>query len=279
VGALVEHRTDSDDGTPDALGDTGVSVVNDVGRVAPDPADDAAREHRPDRAGPVGPSDPVAEIDPYPNRDPTVVAARLRVDFGAHFEQNYRRLVAQLYAITLDAGVAHDAVQDAYARAWRHWSTVGASHDPTAWVRGVAVRSTVRSWRTVLGRFRPRRRRPGRESGGTRTAAMLSALRRLPGPERRAIVLTYMAGSTLEEIAVIEHVSGNTVQARLSRGRRLITENLADDLPAVLGRHPGFRESRPGDSAPADSEPWPSGPRGVGSAHRSSLPAAPEEVR
>src|SRR6478672_6161556 len=44
--------------------------------------------------------------------------AQLRVDFGAHLEANYRRLVAQLYAITLDPAEAHSVVQDAYSRAW-----------------------------------------------------------------------------------------------------------------------------------------------------------------
>jgi RNA polymerase sigma factor (sigma-70 family) len=129
-------------------------------------------------------------------------------------------------------------VQEAYARAWRRWTSLGSSPDATAWIRGVAVRSTIRSWRSVFGRFGVGRRRPDREIGEPHTAALLSALRRLPGAERRALVLTYMAGTSLEEIAAVEQVSVNTVQARLSRGRRLVTENLADDLPALLGPYP-----------------------------------------
>ena len=35
---------------------------------------------------------------------------QLRADFGAHFEANYQRLVAQLYAITLNPAEAHDVV-------------------------------------------------------------------------------------------------------------------------------------------------------------------------
>lgn len=172
------------------------------------------------------------ELVASPSPEPAPV--NLRIDFGAHFESNYQRLVAQLYAITLDAGQAHDAVQEAYARAWRRWAAVGRTSDPSAWVRSVAVRSTIRSWRSVLARFgigRPR----ATGVGDPRTRAMLGALRRLPVAERRAIVLTYMAGCTVEEIAAIEQVSQHTVQARLSRGRRLLTEHLADDLPAVLG--------------------------------------------
>ncbi len=153
--------------------------------------------------------------------------------------------MAQLYAITLDAGQAHDAVQDAYARAWRRWVTVGRMPDPSAWVRSVAVRSTIRSWRSLLARIGIGAPAPDRRNIEPRTRAMLSALRRLPPAERRALVLTYMAGCSIEEIAAIEQVSYNTVQARLSRGRRLITENLADDLPALLGPSDPVRRARP----------------------------------
>lgn len=212
MSALVEPRADSADGRdvlPVADGDhSGVQVDTD----------DAPRTE-------------LVSAPVRPDRRPV----NLRIDFGAHFESNYQRLVAQLYAITLDAGQAHEAVQDAYARAWRRWATVGRTGDPSAWVRSVAVRSTIRSWRSVFARFGIGRPRETRVNIDPRTHAMLSALRRLPAAERRAIVLTYMAGSALEEIAAIEQVSQNTVQARLSRGRRLLTEHLADDLPAVLG--------------------------------------------
>jgi RNA polymerase sigma-70 factor (ECF subfamily) len=159
----------------------------------------------------------------------------LRADFGAHFEANYQRLVAQLYAITLDPGQAHDAVQDAYSRAWRRWDTVGATSDPSAWIRSVAVRSTIRSWRNMFTRIGIGRPRPMEWDVEPRTAAMLTALHRLPIPERRAIVLSYMAGVSAPEIAAIDETSLGSVQARLSRGRRLMTVSLADDLPVVLG--------------------------------------------
>ena len=230
MSALVQDRADSaddrsaDDAPTAADQDSDVAVVDlekrrpDVDPVPADPEPAAA-----DRA----PEEFRAEPDPPPGN--------LRIDFGAHFESNYQRLVAQLYAITLDAGQAHDAVQDAYARAWRRWVTVGRMPDPSAWVRSVAVRSTIRSWRSLLARFGIGAPAPDRRNIEPRTRAMLSALRRLPPAERRALVLTYMSGCSMGEIAAIEQVSYNTVQARLSRGRRLITENLADDLPALLG--------------------------------------------
>lgn len=155
----------------------------------------------------------------------------LREDFGAHFEANYRRLVAQLYAITLDPAEAHDVVQDAYSRAWRSWSTVGSTPDPDAWVRRVAVRTTIRSWRRVL------RRRPRPVAAGidARTAALLGALGRLPAPERRCVVLHHMAGVSLPEIAAVESASVGTVTARLRRAEHVVSDGMADVLGEILG--------------------------------------------
>ena len=166
---------------------------------------------------------------------PAPSPAQLRIDFGAHFEANYQRLVAQLYAITLDPGEAHDVVQDAYSRAWRQWATVGSSPDPTAWVRRVAVRSTIRSWRRALARIGIGRPRPVGEGDDARTGALLAALARLPAAERRCVVLSHMAGADLAEIAAVEQVSRGTVQARLARARLVVTEGMADVLPEVLG--------------------------------------------
>jgi RNA polymerase sigma-70 factor (ECF subfamily) len=44
-----------------------------------------------------------------------------------------------------------------------------------------------------------------------------------------------MAGATVEEIAAIEQASETLVHARLTRGRHVVTEGMADVLPDVLG--------------------------------------------
>ncbi len=183
---------------------------------------------------------------------PTASPEQLRVDFGAHFEANYQRLVAQLYAITLDPAEAHEVVQDAYSRAWRSWSTVGRTADPSAWVRRVAVRSTDSGWRRVLTRVGVRRPRSIGDNVDPRTAALLAALGRLPAPERRAVVLSHMAGATLGEIASIEQVPRGTVSARLSRARQVVTAGLAEVLPELLGVEPPDESVEPDDAAASD---------------------------
>jgi DNA-directed RNA polymerase specialized sigma24 family protein len=160
--------------------------------------------------------------------------ASLRVEFGEHLEDNYQRLVAQLYAITLDAGEAHDVVQDAYSRAWRKWPEIGRGPDPTDWVRRVAVRSTQRSWRRVLNQLGLTRPSPVGECD-PRTGALLAALARLGIGERRVAVLFHMVGMSKREIATLEQVPVGTVEARLRRAHHVITEGMADELDSVLG--------------------------------------------
>ena len=172
-------------------------------------------------------------LDGRSEHGPASLAARLRADFGAHLEADYPRLVAQLYAITLDAGEAHDAVQDAYSRAWRDWVAIRRSHDPAAWVRSVAVRSTIRSWRRLFARTGVGAHRSVGAGTDPRTAAMLSALGRLPAAERRAVVLFHMAGVSLGEIAAIEGTSADAVAARLAHGQHVVTGGMADVLPDV----------------------------------------------
>ena len=103
---------------------------------------------------------------------------------------------------------------------------VGRSH---RWVRRVAVRSTMRSWRRTVARLAPGRRRGALVDGGEpRTRAALTALGRLPDAERRAVVLVDMAGVPVVEVAALEQVPPGTVAARLSRARRVVGDALAD---------------------------------------------------
>ena len=208
----------------------------------PRPAEPADADERPHPDGtPAETPNEGAEVV----RDaPAPTRAQLRIDFGAHLEANYRRLVAQLYAITLDPTEAHAVVQDAYSRAWRSWATVSRSPDSVGWVRRVAVRSTIRSWR----RLRPRPRRPVGPSPETETGAVLAALRALPAADRRCLVLHHMAGASVQEIAAVERVPVGTTAARLARAQKVVSDGLADfgadfgaDLDAAwdMDRKPG----------------------------------------
>jgi RNA polymerase sigma-70 factor (ECF subfamily) len=169
-----------------------------------------------------------APLSGRPRRGP-MGRLQLRADFGAHFEDNYQRLVAQLFAITLNSGEAHEVVQDAYSRAWRQWATIGRLRDPAEWIRRVAVRSTIRSWRRQLARIGFGRPQPiDDDAVEPRTAVLLSALARLSIGERRAIVLHHMVGWSIAEIAVVERSSPGSVSVRLARAAHVVGRALPD---------------------------------------------------
>jgi Sigma-70, region 4 len=111
---------------------------------------------------------------------------------------------------------------------------ISRSPDPSSWIRRVAVRSTIRSWRRMLARVGIGRPRPIGDGVDSRTGALLTALGKLSAAERRAVVLTHMAGVSLGEISALEQVSIGSVQARLSRARQVVSEGMAEVLPLVL---------------------------------------------
>jgi len=232
VSVLADHRADpGDEAFPPAAsrapsaspaGNPHDDVLAEPAHADPGYADDGYAD---DHADPEYPDQAYAEpVDgPAPLRP-----EQLRADFGAHFEAHYQRLVAQLYAITLNPAEAHDVVREAYSRAWRRWAEIGVSADPAAWVRRVAVRSTMSSWRRAVARVVPGRRRALADGGEPRTRAVLLALGRLHDTERRAVVLVDMAGVPVVEVAALEQVPPGTVAARLSRARRVVGDALAE---------------------------------------------------
>ncbi len=159
-------------------------------------------------------------------------------DFATFYRATWNRTVTCSYAVLGDLGAAEEVAQEAYTRAWTRWSTLSTYDDPGAWVRQVATRQAISGWRRrrvfrgILARSRPPEpTAPPDES----SVALVAALRRLPEPQRRALVLHHLGGLTIAEIAAAEHCPEGTVKARLSRGRVA--------LAALLGGSPNGEPS------------------------------------
>src|ERR1700752_2706155 len=82
-------------------------------------------------------------------------------EFDELYHASFRRLTAQVYALTGDLEEARDCVQEAFARAWSHrrrLDRAGSQGHPEAWVRTTAYRIAVSRFRRVLlGRRDPDR--------------------------------------------------------------------------------------------------------------------------
>jgi RNA polymerase sigma-70 factor (ECF subfamily) len=148
---------------------------------------------------------------------------------SAGFDEFYRdtreRLLAYLYAAGGELTEAQDAAQEAYARAWQRWASVGAMADPEAWVRTVGWRLLANRWRKLRGRATAYRRHGAPEAvpaPSEDTVLLVTALRRLPAEQRLAIVLHHVVGLPVADVAAETGAPVGTVKARLSRGRQAL---------------------------------------------------------
>jgi len=154
---------------------------------------------------------------------------------GAGFDEFYattaRTVVAHVYAMVGDLAEAEDAVAEAYARAWQRWHQINGYADPAAWVRTVAYRIAVSSWRRARNRRTAQRLTANAPvTQDASTVALVDALRNLPATQRRALVLHHLVGMSVAEISTETGGSVSAVKQWLSRGRRALAIALGDDL-------------------------------------------------
>ena len=167
---------------------------------------------------------------------------RDRGEFDEFYASTAARVVTHLYAMIGDLAEAEDAVQEAYARAWQRWHQVGAYRDPVGWVRMVAYRIAVSSWRRTRTRWAAQQRsRPPEHAPelSPDTVALVAALRQISAEQREAIVLHHLLGLTVEEVATETGATASAIKARLVRGRSALAPLLGLENPnrAEAGNH------------------------------------------
>ena len=172
------------------------------------------------------------------------MAVSLDKDFDAFYAATHRRIVSHISVMTGSLSEAEDCVQEAYARAWQRWAVISTEvESPEAWVRTVATRLAVSSWRKAVNRLKAHRR----ESVATEVSGMnpdaiavIAALRKISADQRLAIVLYHYAGRSIEEIAAETGATPSTVKSRLARGRKALVPHLsefADSLESSRSPH------------------------------------------
>jgi RNA polymerase sigma-70 factor, ECF subfamily len=152
-------------------------------------------------------------------------------DFDAFYLASRQRVFDALYAMCGNAAEAQDAVHEAYARAWQRWSSIADYGNPEAWVRTVARRIAVSRWRKTRNRLLAHRRHgepPPVPGPGPDAVVLRAALAELPAAQRTAIVLHYLVGLPVAEIAAETGAPEGTVKARLARGRQALAGLLRD---------------------------------------------------
>lgn len=153
------------------------------------------------------------------------------------YTASYRRLVAQLHAVTGNRQEAEDVVQEAFMRAMGRWEQVKTYDSPEAWLRTVALNLARSRWRRAVrgAAALVRHGVPASEPElSPDHVALMTAMKDLPEAQREALVLHHFVGMSVDEVAASLGAPSGTVKARLSRGRAALAGKLGVD-EAVLG--------------------------------------------
>lgn len=150
--------------------------------------------------------------------------------YSDFYERSYPVLVGQVFVVTTDRAEAEEVVQEAFARLWSRWSRVSRYENPEAWVRRVALNVASKRWRRAR-RGDQLAQDAHADSGVVSEAAMarerldlIAGLRRLPASHREALLLHYIVGLSVQEVADemstrLAPVRPGTVKSWLYRGR------------------------------------------------------------
>ncbi|MBQ0827523.1 RNA polymerase sigma factor [Streptomyces tagetis] len=212
-------------------------------------------------------------------------------DFETFFSRAYARLLAQLIMVSGSREDAEDALQEAFAEAYRAWDRIAGYDLPEAWVYRVAVQ---RVWKTTRRRRRgqerlpdlpvPVRASPQQSAEAREVLALLAAL---PPRQRITMVLFCLHGWSQSEIAEALRMTRGGVAANVSKARATLREALDMAADDTTGRDPFVAAPEPtgmgrftaagpaGPAAPAD-DPVVTALRTTEAWLRAALQAAPE---
>ncbi|HEV2640554.1 MAG TPA: SigE family RNA polymerase sigma factor [Actinocrinis sp.] len=154
-------------------------------------------------------------------------------EFDEFYAVSFSRLVGQLHAMTGDWAEAQDVVQEAFIRAWDRRERFDLANAPEAWIRTVAWRLAVSRLRRVRRGMQLLRRAHTEQHvdpPDDERPLLVAALRRLPEPQRRAIVLHHLCDLSVEQVAAETESSVSTVKARLARGRSALARVLRETV-------------------------------------------------
>jgi RNA polymerase sigma-70 factor (ECF subfamily) len=156
-------------------------------------------------------------------------------EFDEFYESHFDQVARALTLAGGDRELAHDAAQEAFARALRHWRKVREMDRPDGWVYVVAMNQLRDHWRRTERR-RGRVPRPEYVADNTSAVAtrvsVRDAIATLPPRQREAVVLRYLADLPLADVAAAMGCATGTVKATLHQAMlsmRIELDDTEDD--------------------------------------------------
>lgn len=147
-----------------------------------------------------------------------------REQFISHVESSqsaFRRLLVALCCG--DSALADDIAQEAYIKAYLSCDSLNNPDKFNAWIFRIGYTTFLNHKRSVktYADYDEARAIISADTSDDkfRYQELYNALNRLPDKERTSVLLFYMEGYSVKEIAEIEDVSQDAVKQHLSRGR------------------------------------------------------------
>lgn len=150
------------------------------------------------------------------------------------FRHSYARLVSSL-SLVGGREAAEDAVQEAFARASRHWWRIRNYERPEAWIRRVAINQLLTAKRSEARRDALRAVLSTPPAGASRIECGVDvrrALHHLPPRQRLYLVLQQVEQMRIHEIAEAAGVAEGTVKSGLHDARQKMLNSLGADYEA-----------------------------------------------
>lgn len=147
-----------------------------------------------------------------------------REQFISHVEATQEAFRRFLVALCCgDTALADDVAQESYIKAYLSCDSFNNPDKFNAWIFRIGYNTFInnkRSEKTFTGYEEARNVMTGETSdSGFRYQELYAALNKLPGKERSSVLLFYMEGYSIKEIAEIEETTQDAVKQHLSRGR------------------------------------------------------------
>ncbi len=191
------------------------------------------------------------------NNDADLVIASLAGDRDAfgHIVSRYQSLICSLaYSATGSLGQSEDLAQETFITAWKHLRHLRERNKLRAWLCGIA-RNRINSSLRRDGREPVHTAEPLEEVhdsaspeplphdqaiGKEEEAILWRSLARIPEIYREPLVLFYREHQSVENVAAALELNEDAVKQRLSRGRKLLHEQVLAFVEGALERtNPG----------------------------------------
>jgi RNA polymerase sigma factor (sigma-70 family) len=163
----------------------------------------------------------------------------------------YQSLVCSLaYSATGDLGRSEDLAQETFLTAWKQLRGLNEPGKLRAWLCGIARNLTNSALRRqgrepthaaetldAAGESPASEPLPSDQAVSREEAAILwRSLERIPETYREPLILFYREHQSIENVALALDLSEDAVRQRLSRGRKLMQDHLADLVEGTLAR-------------------------------------------